>query len=337
MAPTTVRSQNCTSFNWDTLADIPDNIGFAGSFAGISNNALIVAGGANFPDGGAPWTGSKKVWHNDIFVLDNPESEWKKVGKLPEPVGYGVSLTCQDGIILVGGSTKEKHTSKVLLLQYDGSTIKFKNLPDLPKPLANSAGVILNNIIYILGGTLDHSSKHTENNFWSLDLHNLSAGWKVLEPWKGPSRMLSVAGVQDGAIYLFSGTRLKEGVREYLKDAYKYTQKTGWQKIADLPNPTVAAPTPAFSGLNNNLYIFGGDDGSLIGIDPQKDKHPGFSKVVLSYNTNNNNWSKVGNQPGYAAVTTSLVVWNGEAIIPGGEIRPAIRTVAVVVAKPIEP
>src|SRR5690606_27940299 len=90
------------SFNWKALADIPDSVGFAGSFAGVSNNALIVAGGANFPDGGAPWTGSKKVWHDKVFALDNPKGDWKEVGKLPSPLGYGVSITCEDGLILIG-------------------------------------------------------------------------------------------------------------------------------------------------------------------------------------------------------------------------------------------
>jgi N-acetylneuraminic acid mutarotase len=52
---------NGLTFSWGELPRIPDKFGFAGSFAGTANNALIVAGGANFPDGGAPWTGSKKV------------------------------------------------------------------------------------------------------------------------------------------------------------------------------------------------------------------------------------------------------------------------------------
>src|SRR5690606_29493995 len=111
----------------------------------------------NFPDGGAPWTGSKKVWHDKVFALDNPKGDWKEVGKLPSPLGYGVSITCEDGLILIGGSTEERHTAEVLLLQYDGNSVDFKNLPDLPKPLANSSGVVMNNVIYVLGGTLDHT------------------------------------------------------------------------------------------------------------------------------------------------------------------------------------
>src|SRR5690606_22743528 len=105
---------------------------------------LIVAGGANFPDGGAPWTGSKKVWHDQIFALDSPAGEWRVIGNLPTALGYGVSITYDEGLLLIGGSTNEKHIAEVRLLQYDGSSVTFKHLPDLPKPLANSTGVILN-------------------------------------------------------------------------------------------------------------------------------------------------------------------------------------------------
>ncbi|MBD1427455.1 kelch repeat-containing protein [Sphingobacterium arenae] len=336
MTVTSVYAQINISFKWDTLANVPDDIGFAGSFAGVWNNTLIVAGGANFPDGGAPWTGSKKVWHDQIFALDSPDGEWKVIGNLPTAVGYGVSITCDKGLILIGGSTHEKHIAEVRLLQYDGKNVTFKHLPDLPKPVANSTGVILNNVVYVLGGTLDPTSKETENNFWSLDLNKSATTWKMLDSWPGPSRMLAIAGVQDGAIYLFSGTHLKNGDREYLKDAYKYKVGRGWERITDLPHAIVAAPSPAFAVGNDNLVVFGGDNGSQIGINLKKEKHPGFSKTVLSYNTKHNNWTEVGAQPSDAAVTTPLVIWNNKAIIPGGEISPSVRTTKVVVAEAIK-
>lgn len=335
MTSTSVYSEENNSFKWDTLRNIPDSIGFAGSFSGISNQALLVAGGANFPDGGAPWTGSKKVWHDDIFALDKPEGEWKVVGKLPKPMGYGVSISCKEGLLVLGGNNEEQHYASVLMLQYNGKSIEIKHLPDLPKPLANSSGVILNNVAYVLGGTVDHASKEAENNFWSLDLNHPNAKWEILNSWPGPSRMLAVTGTQGNAIYLFSGAHLKNGAREYLKDAYKYTVTEGWEKIESLPNPVVAAPSPAFTDSKGHLIVFGGDDGTLTAIDPQKEKHPGFSRGILSYDIPTNSWSKIGIQPAYAAVTTPLVVWRGKVIIPGGEIMPSVRTTNVVIAEPV--
>ena len=42
--------------------------GLAGAFSGLSNDVLIIAGGANFPDN-PPWEGGKKVWNDQIYVL----------------------------------------------------------------------------------------------------------------------------------------------------------------------------------------------------------------------------------------------------------------------------
>ena len=44
---------------WTSLPPLPDPIGFAGAFAGVADGALLVAGGANFPDL-PPWDKGKK-------------------------------------------------------------------------------------------------------------------------------------------------------------------------------------------------------------------------------------------------------------------------------------
>lgn len=50
--------QQMNVLNWEELPELPavsgqpDNYGVAGAFSGIHNGALIVAGGANFPEPG---------------------------------------------------------------------------------------------------------------------------------------------------------------------------------------------------------------------------------------------------------------------------------------------
>ncbi|MGA0846695.1 MAG: galactose oxidase, partial [Luteolibacter sp.] len=73
---------------WKSLPELPDEHGFAGAFAGNSGSSLIVAGGANFPDG-APWDGGLKIWHDQVFALEKGDSSWSVAGKLPRPLGYG--------------------------------------------------------------------------------------------------------------------------------------------------------------------------------------------------------------------------------------------------------
>lgn len=342
--------ENAAAFQWETLAPIPDRIGFAGSFAGVANHALIVAGGANFPDGGAPWTGSVKAWSDRIFVLEKPNGAWKEAGKLPQRLGYGVSINWKNSLVILGGSNEQGHSAQVWQLSYENGTVQTKALPSLPQPMANTCGVLLGNVIYVMGGIAAPDSKTASSNFWSLDLSAAHREWKVLPSWPGPSRMLSVAGATDGAVYLFSGVELIDGQRKYLNDAYQYLPATGWKKIADLPHSVAAAPTPAFAN-EHQLLLFGGDDGVLApksGV--LKEKHPGFSKQLLSYSPRANTWAEAGeiytdkkgdaiahpNNSIWAPVTTTLTIWNGNVVLPGGEVRPATRTPNVLMAKPLK-
>ena len=94
---------------WSELPPLPDPIGRAGAFVGVSNDALIVAGGANFPDG-RPWDGHPKVWYADAFVLTAPDNEWRHFESiLPEPLAYGVSLQRGEEFLIAGGGNAEHH------------------------------------------------------------------------------------------------------------------------------------------------------------------------------------------------------------------------------------
>src|SRR5882672_4574316 len=121
---------------WSRLPPIPDREGFAYPFAGVSNGALIVAGGANFPDK-KPWEGGTKRWYDTVFVLERPDGEWKVAGKLPRPIGYGVSITTADGILCLGGSDADRHYADCVQMRWSGNEVKFTPLPALPKPCAN--------------------------------------------------------------------------------------------------------------------------------------------------------------------------------------------------------
>lgn len=337
---------------WGQLPAIPDEHGFAGAFAGRSNGALIVAGGANFPDGGAPWTGSKKAWTDQIFVLEKATGAWKKAGKLPRPMGYGVSVSYGNKLICIGGSNAEGHLASVYAISYQHGQISIENLPDLPQPLANSSGVLMGNTVYIAGGLFKPDAKTTANIFWNFDLsHPQTAQWQQLPTWPGAPRMLAAAATYQNTFYLFSGTDLedKNGTahRKYLTDAYAYTIGKGWKKLADLPNATVAAPSLVPSLSTNQLYIFGGDDGKLAdNAADLKEQHPGFSDQILVYDIAKDVWldklriktnkrsdaATNSNGSVWAPVTTTSVMWHGMLIFPGGEVRPAVRTPRVLTA-----
>ena len=69
------------NLNWAELPAIPpapgaeEQPGLAGAFIGVHNDALIIAGGANFPDGLA-WEGATKVYHNQNLYF---RKKWRPI------------------------------------------------------------------------------------------------------------------------------------------------------------------------------------------------------------------------------------------------------------------
>jgi N-acetylneuraminic acid mutarotase len=313
--------------NWKQLPPLPDRVGFAGPFAGVSEGALIVAGGANFP-GAMPWDGGAKVWHDSIFVLPRPDGEWITGFKLPRPLGYGVSITTPDGVLCLGGSDAREHVRDVFLLRWRDGKIETRLFPPLPRPMANGCGALVGHTIYLAGGTERPDATNALKTFWALDLRRPKETWRELRPWPGPARMLAVAGASQGTFYLFSGVELTgdaagKPVRRYLNDAWRFTPGNGWKRIADLPRAAVAAPSPAIV-RGEKLLIVSGDDGGLVNFEP-KAAHPGFPTDVLAYDPRADEWSRLGNSP-LSRATAPVVEWRGLAVIPGGEPRPGRRT-----------
>ena len=323
--------------DWRELAPIPDPEGFAGAFAGVSHDVLLVAGGANFP-GKKPWEGGTKVWYDNIYAIENSESSWKIVGKLPRPLGYGVSVSHKQSIICVGGSDARRHYSEAYRLTLakgpsEVSGIEVDSLPSLPMTIANACGAIVGDILYVAGGQEHPDSVSTLSKVWLLDLSSQNLQWQEIESLPTSGRMLSVAASFDGTFVVMGGVDLKKAVdghieRLYLNDAYRYRLGYGWEPLPDLPRPVTAAPSPTPAD-SSGIYILGGDDGSQLGVAPNN--HRGFNTTILRFDFEANQWREHGTVPA-PRVTVPCVRWHdtdaGEKawVIPSGEKQPSIRS-----------
>jgi SSS family transporter len=346
---------------WDEAPPLPDAHGLAGPFAGVSNDVLLVAGGANFPQG-RPWGGHPKAWHDRIFALPEMNGRWVELDTtLPHPVAYGLSVAWDDAVICIGGADAATCSRECFALRWTGGDVSLEMLPPLPEPLAFSAGALLGEVVYVVGGLNAPDATTCSARFLALDLARPAneRRWQTLDPWPGPERCLAVAGVQAGSLYVFGGLQLMADadgqpmrVRPFLADAYRFTPRRGsvdgqWSRLAGMPHPRAAAPSPAVTLGPAHLLVLGGDDGTIIEPIALRDAHPGFASAILMYHTVTDTWTTSGHLPRdpgpdpagdpdagiWPPVTTVATWWNDRLVVPSGEVRPGVRTRRVLVAE----
>ena len=316
---------------WRSSVPLPDPIGVAAPFAGVSGGALLVAGGAHFP-GKPPWEGGTKVWTDTVWVLDRPDGRWIRGGRLPHPRAYGVSLTRGDRVLCVGGGDRRGPVAEVIALQWDGRRIRVQRGPDVPEalpvPLALAAGALDEaGVAYVACGTSEPGEVRASARVFSWDPASKRRAWREWPPLPAEPRILPVVASASEGFFLFGGAALEtDGTssrRRYLRDAWRFRPGTGWQRLADLPRPCAAAASPA-PVVGGRIHLLGGDDGSRVGFQPPA-AHPGFSREPLEYDPGADRWTRRDPMP-VSRVTLPSVPWQGRWWLLSGEMRPGVRS-----------
>lgn len=365
--PAVAQSKKVISIEWKTIAELPPfrdqskSIGVAGPVVGIINNKLIVAGGANFPDK-MPWQGGKKIYYNNISIFNKEKEQVfqeKIQNSLTSNIAYAANCITPLGVVYAGGENELGFSDKVYLLKWDeaSNNLRQTKLPDLPVETTNGSLVCIDNTIYFLGG---ETLTNTTNQFYSLNLIKINQGWMTLPVLPKPlSNMVVVAQYLNGQkqIYLMGGrAKQKNGISDFSSDVYSFDIHLKiWDKKKSLPYPLSAGTGAVFS--EKYILLFGGDQGerfnkveqtiSNINLEKEQFKkenlisiknkllesHPGFSNEILLYNTQKNIWLSNGFIPFNTSVTTNVVQWGDEIIIPSGEIKAGVRTPRIISAK----
>lgn len=382
---------------WDELPPVPASPGqlrqpgLAGPFVGAHGDVLLVGGGANFPEA-LPWDGGRKIWWDDLFVLERHADgrlAWvtDQAFKLPRRMGYGFSFSTALGVVCAGGSDAEQCFAEVFLLAWDPVTreVTRSPLPSLPQPLAFMSGVQVGSVLYLAGGQTTMKDATGSTVFWALDLAQRGQGasfaWKVLPSWPGGGRILPVAAGRDSPdapqVFVFSGRSQPLGRASTLfDDAYGYDVRSGqWRVLGSIrPDAATREPRCIMAGAaavdrSGRILVFGGDGGALfrelethdlamaglraklkepdstaadrtgwerdMGVHLEAKRriylnHPGFSRDVLEYDSDRDRWTVTATAPLPPQVTTQVVRWGDDLILPNGEIRPGVRTPTVV-------
>lgn len=326
---------------WSELPPLPDKNGFAGMYAGVSSGKLIVMGGANFPDK-MPWESGKKKWYDSAFILSE-DGTWRRAAQvLPEPSGYGVTVSYNNRMVLVGGSNLDGHLSRVISCELKGDDqLAFSVLPSLPSPLANMAGTLLGSVVVIFGG-METPTGNGVAKTYLLDLEDTAKGWQDLSMGDIAGRIFPVCGVFKNTIYMMGGeTRginsLGKPYRRILLDAYALTLEKVRGYWKPLWKPLVSMPRGVSAGggnlplLNNDRFLIWGGVDAVTAEYRDAKSHPGITKSLLYYFPETDSWESLGDYQGAVPrVTLPVVHWKNRWIYVSGEVKPGIRTPSLI-------
>lgn len=333
------------------------SLGLSGIIAGIHNNVLVTGGGTNFPDG-MPWKGGKKKYYDCLyFYRENNEGVFTcfKTVRLPFNLAYTANCSTSRGIIAAGGENESGPVKKVFLIQWDNmaDSAVLTELPDLPVAVTNASVAACNGRVYLAGG---ETKDAVSDKMFLLDLNIASPAWQPLVNLpKAVSHAVMVA--HSNNIYILGGRKRNPGSTSDLYASTLSLDLATGQWLEKQPMPySLSAGTGLATG-KHFIILFGGDKGEtfhkaeqlIAAIGKEKDEekkrglrealqkvqalHPGFSKQVLLYDIDKNDWKVVGQIPYDVPVTTTALEWKGTVIIPGGEIRAGVRTNQIISAK----
>jgi N-acetylneuraminic acid mutarotase len=338
------------------------HLGLAGAEAGIHRDALIIAGGSNFPEG-MPWTGGPKRYYKTGYIFDMKQKKIVYADhtfELPFNIAYGGSCSTPFGVLILGGESEDGLSNKALLIQWDESakTIRTQILQDLPFPVTNASVTVHGTVVFLAGG---ETADGVSNKFLCFDLSNRKGTWKILPSIPKPVSHAVMVVQNNGStncIYLMGGRRKNRGsTSEFYSSTFRFNLKTNvWTEMKNLPY-AVSAGTGVAHG-RNQIFLFGGDKGEtfnkiealIVAINAEGDSlkrlqlneekikiqvaHPGFSRDVLMYDTVLDTWTCVGSIPFESPVTTCAVKLNEDTVvIPVGEIKSGTRTPQILEGK----
>ena len=365
-AETFAQKKSGITLRWQIAAQLPASpgqqyaLGFAGPVAGICNDVLLVAGGANFP-AGMPWEGGKKKYYADVFayrIKANRLELLETTHQLQEAVAYAACCSTDFGVLYAGGENEKGISSKVRIIRWNEADRKIitEELANLPIAVTNAAMSVWNNILYLAGG---ETVNGVSNHFYCLNLKHRPYAWKELPALPVPvSHMVLVAGKDEEKplIYLAGGRKKNaDGISDLYNGFYAFDiEENKWSEKKSLPWPLMAGTGIAYGA--SGILLFGGDTGKQFHevetlaqtIDHTADMaskerlikqknalqaaHPGFSKTILLYNAQTDEWVASGEMDYPTQVTTVAITWKDTVFIPGGEIRAGVRTPLITAA-----
>ena len=320
--------------------------GVSACYCGVINGYLYIAGGCNFPDKPVA-EGGKKRFYKAIYAAklnaEGDRLEWKTVGQMPQPAAYGVSVTYENSLILVGGNNETGGLTTAIRLRPTATGMQQEALPNLPHALDNMAGAVVGHILYVVGGNCEGVATQ---KVWSLDLKNTAKeGWKEEPSIPGIARVQPIAAALAGDLLgVWGGFAPKTDSKAAQLAMNGASYNAGCGTWTALPVPTDALGEEVFTGGSTaiatpqkGVVVVGGvnKDVFLAAINKLPEGYLlhepewyRFNNRVLCYR--DGTWTQLLQHPSVARAGCVLAYWDGWVYVVGGELKPGIRTPEIV-------
>ena len=324
--------------------------GVAAAFIGTSSDAVIIAGGSDFPDA-FPWEGGKKFYSDGIWLIKKSASGYECVpvddARLPRPLAGGVSASLNGSLYCFGGSDGVTPSADVLRLTVSGKSVKVETVASLPEGFTPAAAAPYSGKIYV------HGAAGQENALYAYNPSNNT--WTSLAAC--PSRVISEGACfihkhngRENAMYLIggrgtdkTGLHIATNVWEYLPTHNEWNKKAAFVSEGKPVNLMYSSAVAYGSG---HILVFGGDDGVEFIKRMELEKaqateelrdaflsHQGFSNDIFAYHPITDTWVTIDEAENPLPAVTTAVNFGGDIIIPSGEARPGVRTDEILVFK----
>ncbi len=219
----------------------------------VADASACMIGGKIYVPGGLA---ASKQPTDIVEVFDPIAEKWDQRAKLPSPIS-GYALADLDGkLYLFGGWNGSEYLKTVY--EYNPDSNNWTRKADMPTARANAGAAVISGKIFVIGGT-DGIKALEANEAYSPELDNGKANaWETRRPAPEGRYSMGVEGLLD-MIYLVGGKSDHAGK---VSELVYLNQQDTWGILESKPDEL--GWNIGLVGLNNRLYILGGEKSSGI-------------------------------------------------------------------------
>ena len=312
------------------LKAIPDAAyakGVSAPFCGVVGDALVVAGGANFPDKSLLEGGAKRVYA-DIWA--QADGKWVHAGVLPDSTAYGATFAVDGALVLAGGNVCGTTTDKVYELTLRDRAAVLRALPPLPVPMEQCGWTRDGDRLYLVGGV------------GTTAVYACTIGeyvWTKLADLPEPL-VQPVAFASAGKLYVWGGFNPETlEVSDKGLVISSEVEKSLWREAPSIPDGGTFVGATGATLPDGRLVVVGGVNRAIFARAlhntpddriPYLSKEPAeyqFRQAVYAFDPASGAWTLLGADPACALAGPGVAVRPaGGLYVAGGELKPGVRS-----------